>query len=49
MEGTLALAEVIELGLFPRLRQLSLAHNSIDETSGQRLREACGRQCLVLY
>lgn len=49
-EGVLALAEAVTLGIFPALRTLDLSHNSVDEASEQRLREAFeGRDCNVVF
>jgi hypothetical protein len=49
-EGVLALAEAVTLGIFPALRTLDLSHNSVDEASEQRLREAFkGRNCNVVF
>lgn len=48
-EGALALAEVIQLGLCPKLHILSLTHNSVDDVAGARLEQACGSDCFVEY
>lgn len=49
-EGALALAEAVRLGIFPRLREIRVAQNPLDDhTGGLRLRAACAPWCRVVY
>lgn len=48
-EGALNLAEVISLGVLPNLRILSITHNSVDEASGEALRQSCRDDCFFEY
>lgn len=49
-EGATALAEAVRMGLFPRLREVCVAQNPLDDlTGGLQLREACATGCRVVY
>lgn len=49
-EGAAALAEAVRMGLFPRLREVRVAQNPLDDhTGGLRLKEACAPWCRVVY
>lgn len=49
-EGAAALAEAVHMGLFPRLREIRVAQNPLDDaTGGLRLRKACAPGCRVVY